>query len=323
MVFLKFRSRHPESGDTRGSAANVDAAPAESMEAMRRRAKYRLLGAAVLVILGIVCFPLLFNTQPRPVSVDTRIEIPDSKKMVSLAPPPASPASEGSVAPVEPKSPPSSGAVPSVAGRVTELPGRTQPPAAMDQPAAPADSSAKPVTEPVAEPVARPEPQPPKPQSKPSAPVKPPAPAKRPAPAKSPAPAKRPAPANPAASAKPSSAASAAQSAAASDDPIGAIVERVSHANRSTQAAKEAKAASNNSRFIVQVGSFSDRARSRQVGQKLESAGLKPWAHVVKNENSGGERIRMRLGPFNTRAEADKAAARVKALSLPAAVQSF
>jgi DedD protein len=44
---------------------------------MRRRARHRLIGASVLVVLGVVGFPLLFDTQPRPVSVDIAVNIPD------------------------------------------------------------------------------------------------------------------------------------------------------------------------------------------------------------------------------------------------------
>jgi DedD protein len=63
----------------------------ESIEGMRRRAKHRLIGAFVLVLIGVVGFPLLFDTQPRPVSVDIPIEIPDRNKAKPLAPPPAQP----------------------------------------------------------------------------------------------------------------------------------------------------------------------------------------------------------------------------------------
>jgi DedD protein len=54
------------------------------------------------------------------------------------------------------------------------------------------------------------------------------------------------------------------------------------------------------------------------VRQKLEGAGLKTYTHVA--QTADGKRIRVRVGPFETRADADKAAARVKALGLPAAV---
>ena len=63
------------------------ASPAESIEVMRRRARHRLIGAVVLVLAGVVGFPLLFDTQPRPVAVDIPIEIPDRNKVKPLAPP--------------------------------------------------------------------------------------------------------------------------------------------------------------------------------------------------------------------------------------------
>lgn len=59
-----------------GSQGNSQAAPPQSIEAVRRRARHRLIGAAVLVILGVVGFPLLFDTQPRPIPVDIPIVIP-------------------------------------------------------------------------------------------------------------------------------------------------------------------------------------------------------------------------------------------------------
>jgi DedD protein len=80
MAFFKFR----KSGDDTAAAA-----PAESVEVMRRRARHRLIGAAVLVLIGVVGFPLLFDTQPRPVQVDIPIDIPDRAKAKPLASAPA------------------------------------------------------------------------------------------------------------------------------------------------------------------------------------------------------------------------------------------
>ena len=73
------------------------ASPAESIEAMRRRARHRLVGAVVLVLVGVVGFPLLFDTQPRPVPVDIPIEIPDRDKVKPLPPLPQSPVAQGRV----------------------------------------------------------------------------------------------------------------------------------------------------------------------------------------------------------------------------------
>ena len=67
-------------------------------------------------------------------------------------------------------------------------------------------------------------------------------------------------------------------------------------------------------RFVVQVGAYADQARAREVRLKIERAGLKTYTQVAKT--SEGNRIRVRLGPFNTRAEADKVAQKIKSLGL-------
>src|SRR5690606_40586646 len=93
MAFFKFRARGPQANEGRAAAAAV---PAESVEAMRRRARHRLLGAGVLVLAGVVGFPMLFDTQPRPIAVDIPIEIPDRNKVPPLALPTPAPAAGSS-----------------------------------------------------------------------------------------------------------------------------------------------------------------------------------------------------------------------------------
>lgn len=80
------------------------ASPAESIEVMRRRARHRLIGAVVLVLAAVIGFPILFDTQPRPVAVDIPIEIPDRNKARPLAPPPPvqAPVATGKVTPPAP-----------------------------------------------------------------------------------------------------------------------------------------------------------------------------------------------------------------------------
>ena len=51
-------------------------APPDAVAVARTRARRRLIGATVLLVVGIVGFPLLFETQPRPVPVNIPIEIP-------------------------------------------------------------------------------------------------------------------------------------------------------------------------------------------------------------------------------------------------------
>jgi DedD protein len=71
-------------------------------------------------------------------------------------------------------------------------------------------------------------------------------------------------------------------------------------------------------RFVVQVGAFADVAKAREARTRLEHAGLKTYTQVV--ETKDGKRIRVRVGPFASKAEADKAADKVKGLDLAAAV---
>jgi DedD protein len=95
MAFFKFRLPGQTTSEPQGTHSN---SPAESVDAMRRRARHRLIGASVLVILGVVGFPLLFDTQPRPVSVDIAVNIPDratAKPLVDTSKPKPLAASAG------------------------------------------------------------------------------------------------------------------------------------------------------------------------------------------------------------------------------------
>jgi DedD protein len=71
-------------------------------------------------------------------------------------------------------------------------------------------------------------------------------------------------------------------------------------------------------RTVVQVGAYADAAKLAEARQKLEKLGLKTYTQVV--EVDGAKRTRVRVGPFATRADADKAAARIKAAGLPVAI---
>jgi DedD protein len=218
----------------RQGAAGAASAATEPVEVARARARRRLIGAVVLLGIGVVAFPLLFETQPRPIPVDIPIEIPSRDGQPPLALPPPKVAA----APTPPATPAT--------------------PAAAKAPASSVPASA---AEPRIE------------QTKPDVPSKESQPAK-------PAPAPKPAaePAKPAA--KPTAEAPG--------------------------------------RFVVQVGAFAEASAVRQARAKVEKLGLATYTQVV--ETSGGARTRVRLGPFDTRDEAEKAAAKLKAAGLPGAV---
>ena len=281
MAFFKFR--WPGQGEQQQAekpSKRSRTPQAESIEVMRRRARHRLIGAAVLVAVGVIGFPLLFDTQPRPIPVDIPIEIPDRNKVAPLvvpAPVADAPAAKPA-APATPEPAPTAAAqrpAPSRTAAANGLAdGEELVPSARPAPAKPTPA-----------PAAASAPAAAKPEVKHDA--------KQPAaPAPSPAPEPKPARADDSARAR-------------------ALLE-----GRSTEA--PAAAGAEDARFIVQVGAFADAEKAREARTKVERAGLKTYTQVVDTKD--GKRTRVRVGPFTNRAEADKAATRIKALDLSASV---
>ncbi len=287
---------------TRSSKRDADEAPSknvpiDSIETLRTRARQRLIGAVVLVALGIIAFTLLFDSQPRPIPVDIQITMPDKDKpdstlKTAATTPVAAPAavetpttntSASSVA-----SPAASSVAPSAAATAAAVAAAVQASASLSakeeivaaktekKPEVKLESKpeAKPVVKAEAKPVVKAEV---KPEAKPAT---------------------KPAASDEAAKAlailegKEPPKAAAADTAAASDATVG--------------------------RFVVQVGAFAENEKARDARLKVERAGMKTYVHVA--ETPQGKRIRVRAGPFATRAEAEKAAAKIKTLSLPAAI---
>jgi DedD protein len=71
-------------------------------------------------------------------------------------------------------------------------------------------------------------------------------------------------------------------------------------------------------RSVVQVGAFADAAKAKEARNKLESAGIKTYTQEVDTKD--GKRIRVRVGPFATKEEADKAAEKIRKLNLQTSV---
>jgi DedD protein len=244
-----------------GGTANVISG--EQAEQARVQARRRLIGAVVLLGVGVIAFPILFETQPRPIPVDIPIVIPPRDG----APPLALPAPRPSVA-----APASTPAVVAPASAVVAAPAAV--------PSKPTEAPA-PTPEPVktaATPPTQVEPAPSKPL--PDAP-KPAATVNKPAP--TPVPKSAPEPAKPA----------------------------------PTQADKPAAT----SRFVVQIGAFSEAGAVRDARAKAGKAGLSTFTQVV--QTAGGPRTRVRIGPFGSREEADKAAAQARAAGVPGVVMTL
>ena len=71
-------------------------------------------------------------------------------------------------------------------------------------------------------------------------------------------------------------------------------------------------------KFLINVGLFADDNNARNAYVKLQDAGLPALSQEIKS--SKGKRTRVRVGPFETQAEAERAAERIRALQLDAAV---
>jgi DedD protein len=71
-------------------------------------------------------------------------------------------------------------------------------------------------------------------------------------------------------------------------------------------------------RWVVQVGAYNDVERLKAARAKLQKLGYASYTQDV--DSATGRRTRVRVGPFNTRAEADAVAARVKTVGLQTAV---
>lgn len=86
-------------------------------------------------------------------------------------------------------------------------------------------------------------------------------------------------------------------------------------------AAPAASAPAKTPRFVVQAGAYTDAGSLREARQKVERLGLKTYTQVV--ESDAGRRTRVRVGPFESRDDAEKAAARIKSAGLAASILSI
>lgn len=255
------------------------AEPADPVLQARTRARQRLIGAIVLLAIGIIGFPLVFETQPRPIPIDIPIEIPKKDALPPLAAPPATLAS-----------------APVVAALPMAAPRPSQAPSALPRLAKPDEGM---ITESRNE--AGREVAPPPPRALPSAPVG--------AAASTVAPGE---PRRAAAAASTSAPAKPAASAARPDGDGDGERARALLEGRAVGASADAQ------RFVVQVGAFADAEAARETRLKVERLGLKTYTQVAQTPS--GSRIRVRVGPFASRGDADAALAKAKAAGLTAVV---
>lgn len=117
--FLKRDDAAPAAAPKKSAKPGAKASAADDVLVLRVRARRRLIGAAVLVAAGVVGFPLIFETQPRPIPVDLPIEIPRKETAPPLTVPTREPLSQAEPAP---QSTPAASAELPVEPRVAEKP---------------------------------------------------------------------------------------------------------------------------------------------------------------------------------------------------------
>jgi DedD protein len=230
----------------------------------RTRARQRLIGAIVLLGIGIVGFPLVFETQPRPIPVNIPIEAPPKDGAPALTMPAA-------------RSPATSPTPPAASAPVAEVASTPPKPAVA---AAPAETIITESREEAGREVAATPP-----------PVA--------APVASKPPAATPAPAKPAVDRKP-------------------VVAAADGARAQSLLEGKADKPADAGRFVVQVGAFTDAGAAHDTRVKAEKLGLKTYTQIASTP--AGNRIRVRIGPFASRSEADKALAKARDAGLTAVV---
>lgn len=273
---------------TRNKSASVD-----TVETLRTRARQRLIGSALLLLAGIITFTLLFDNKPRPIPTDIEIIIPDKDKVVPISAPAQVPVQTPAQAPASAQISTPSAAGAAASNAVTE----PAPSASSVKPAPTTATETKTVqasssldakeelvtAKPAVKAEVKTEPKPPEKQE-------------------------------PKIDPKSTSKANTKPNA---DD--GAKAKAILEGKDPKATAPSNKnAATETDRYIVQVGAFADAAKAREVRLKVERTGLKTYTHVAKTPE--GTRTRVRVGPFTSRAEADKAAEKIKKLDLPAAI---
>lgn len=235
----------PSGAGQRPGAEPVSLSEAD-VEAVRVRARRRLIGMAVLVGIGVVGFPWLFATKPRPMSTDIEV------------------VQQGASAPIRTLT---RGQPRETVESVTEAPA-----AGLDKDEVLADAA------PVAKPKATPEADK-KSERKPET--------------------------------KPETKKEIVAAKSAPSKP-----ENKSEAKPDSKS--DTKTAAEKVRYIIQIGAFSDVPAAREVRLKAERAGLKTYTQVIGEGAS--KKIRVRLGPFEDKAAADKAMATLRKANLSGAV---
>ncbi len=274
----------------------------------KKRARRRLIGAIALVLAAVIGLPMILDSEPKPLADDIAIQIPSKDKL---------PASE-QVAPPKVASKPAE-----PLEEIIDLPQTQQKPqvkaSSKDVAALPAVALAdsKVSTKPEIKPESKSDPKvstDAKPASKPE--LKPETKSTR-------AETKTDAKSDTKADTKPETKVEAkipvikppVKSSEQNDDAARALA--ILEGKTVKSAAKTEAPAKEHSGYVVQAGAFSTPEKISEVQGKLNAAGIKSYTQKVATSPSGDKSVtRIRVGPFESKEEADKATANLVKLGL-------
>ena len=266
-----------------GKAANQSNEAADPVLPEKKRARRRLVGAVALVLAVIIVLPMILDSEPKPLAEDIAIQIPSRDKQGNSADASASASAKA-------------------AASVSNSSGLDQQEEIVDpasstpvapSPAPPAMSAGKPAvsgntavitapTPPVAAvvpPEATPKPEArPKPEAKPKPEVKP----------------KPKAEPNPVADKH--------------DDAARALAILDGRSDAAPAADKKP------AKFVLQVAALASQDKVNELQGKLKEAGIHSYTQKVPTQ--AGDRIRIRVGPFSSKEEAERTRAKLTKLGL-------
>lgn len=269
----------------------------------KKRARRRLVGAIALALGVAVGLPMLLDSEPKAPFNDIAIDIPSKEKAAAPAPVPAVPAQgaahnglDQSEEIIDAPLPPAARPTPAPAAVPAPVLAAVQP-----APAKPAYVEAKPEPKPEPKPVkVEPKPEPKheaKPEPKHEVKLE-----SKPEPKHEVKPEAKPElkPAKPAQSADDAARAMAILEGKALDKPQEKAQDKAHDAG--------------SGKFVVQVAALATQDKVDELQDKLREAGIKSYTQKVSSP--AGERIRVRVGPFGSREDAEKTRAKLQKLGL-------
>jgi DedD protein len=275
---------------SRRKSGKQDSSAVDPVLPEKKRARRRLVGAIALVLAAVIGLPMILDSEPKPLANDIAVQIPSKDKRVN---------GNRSVAPVVADAQIAAAAAldqneelidpaslqanrPKAGSGSTPKADEVATPGASRKTEAVANVALKPEAASVAKPAAKPVED---------------------------------AAHGPKAEAKPAQeAAHAPKAEAKAAAHAGEKTVEAARARNLLEGKTEPAADKKPGKFIIQVAALASRDKVDELQDRLKNAGIKSYTQRVATDN--GERTRIRVGPFGSKEEAEKARARLSRLGL-------